>query len=101
MKISRSNAKPLEAERRRELRVATFGFAEICNEHGTPLIEATIRQISNHGACLRLKSAALLPKRLIIRLQPDQVSNRARLKWMSGVSIGIEFENTPQIREGA
>lgn len=80
-------------EQRQSVRRPTFSFVEICSEDGKVLIDATIREISAFGAQLRLKSARRLPDRLIIRSQPDRTCNPATLKWMSGVSIGIRFDN--------
>ena len=82
----------IELERRREERVATFRFADICNEDEKPLVEATLREISNHGAYLRLKTSTRLPDGLLIRLQPDDMCKPAKLKWRSGPGIGVEFD---------
>lgn len=84
--------KSSQTERRREPRVAIFTFADICDADGNPIIEATMRELSNHGAYLRLKSGKRLPENLIIRSRIGQKSHPAKLKWMSGVGIGVEFD---------
>ena len=69
-----------------------FSFAEICDADGTLIGEATIRELSRNGANLRLKSVIDLPEKLIIRSRPGRNAYPARLIWMSGVSIGVEFD---------
>ena len=81
-----------KAELRRDPRITTFGFVEVCSENGEPLMDATVREISKRGAQLRLKSTHRLPQRLLIRSSTGQSSNTATLRWVSGVSIGVEFD---------
>ena len=33
-----------------------------------------------------------LPERLIVRSEPDQVCRTAKLRWRTGSSIGVEFD---------
>ena len=73
-------------------RTPTFRFASICSESGELLVDATIRETSSQGAQLRLKSAINLPDRIIVRTQPDQTDYAATVKWVSGASIGIKFD---------
>ena len=77
---------------RQSTRTTTFRFARICSEDGTYLLDATIRETSSQGAQLRLKSAVALPDRIIIRTQPDQSEYPATVKWVSGASIGVKFD---------
>ena len=78
---------------RQHPRMQTFGFVEICRDDGTPLMEATIRDISRKGAQLRLSYTANLPKRFIIRSVQDHSQKRAMLKWRLGTGIGVEFDD--------
>lgn len=90
-----------KVELRQDLRIATFGFVEVCSESGEPLTEATVREISKRGAQLRLKSSHKLPQRLLVRWPTGQSSTMATLRWLSGVSIGVEFDdeiNVPRKR---
>lgn len=83
-------------DRRQGTRWQAFCFVEICNLDGSPLIDATVREISAFGAQLRLKSAGNLPDKLIVCSQPDRICNCATVKWISGVSIGVRFDNEVQ-----
>ena len=78
---------------RRHPRLQTFSFIEICKQDGTPLMEATIREISSKGAQLKLSGAQKLPDRFIIRSEHDRSQIRATLIWQSDASIGVEFED--------
>ena len=79
-------------ERRREQRAATFYFADVCDEDGRPVVEATVREVSDLGAYLRLKSAKKVPERLIIQSEAKGLNKGASLKWRSGAGIGVEFD---------
>ena len=83
----------MKNERRRESRVPMFTFADIHDVDGNAIIEATIRQISENGATLRLKSPETIPEKLVIRSKIGQKSYPARFRWMSGAIIGVEFDN--------
>ena len=80
-------------ERRQDIRRPAFCFVEIRGEDGTALIDASIRELSAFGARLRLQSALRLPERLIIRPVSDMTANTATLRWVSGVSVGVSFDN--------
>jgi len=86
-----------EMKPRCDARIATFNFVEVCNENGEPLTDATVREISKQGAQLRLKSSRKLPERLLLRSPIDRSYNIATLKWISGVSIGVEFDEDVRV----
>ena len=71
--------------------MAIFTFVDICDADGNQIMEATMRELSNHGAYLRLKSGKRPPEKLIVRSRIGRKSYPAKLKWMSGVGIGVEF----------
>ena len=77
---------------RQSTRTPTFRFARIYSEDGVQLTDATIRETSSQGAQLRLKSAIDIPDRIVIRTQPDQNEYAATVKWVSGASVGIKFD---------
>ena len=80
-----------QEERRREQRAATFYFADICDEDGTPVAKATVREISDQGAFLRLNPEKEVPQSLIIQSYQMGLNKGASLKWRSGGDIGVEF----------
>ncbi len=88
--IKRNNSVQ-ETDRRCEPRFAMFCFADIYNAVGEPIIETTIRDLSEHGAHLRVKSAEDIPEKLIVRSHLGRNIKRARLRWVSGANIGVEF----------
>ena len=79
-------------DRRHGARWPSFCFVEVCHPDGSPLSAATIREISSFGAQLRLKSAANIPGRLIVRSRRDICRNYATVNWIFGVSVGVRFD---------
>jgi hypothetical protein len=91
MPTNRKSQEPDFAARRHP-RLPTFSFVEICSEDGDLLMEATVREISKRGAQLRVKTSKLLPERFLVRSTKDQFSKMATVMWVSGASVGIEFD---------
>ena len=54
-------------------------------------MEGTVRDYSNNGAQVRIKSTDDLPARLIIVSTSDNSRRTAVVRWMNGASIGLEF----------
>ena len=75
-----------------------FSFVDICDSAGVPIVEATIRDLSDHGAHLHVTSAAEIPEQLIVRSSLGQNTYAARLRWMSGDNIGVEFDDVLRAR---
>jgi hypothetical protein len=81
-------------------RLPTFSFVEICSEDGDLLMEATVREISKRGAQLRFKTSKWLPERFFVRSTTNQFSKMATVKWISGPSVGVEFDEDVNIKKG-
>lgn len=99
----RRQAKP-EIIRRGDVRLATFGFVNVCHETGEYVTEATIRDQSRRGAQIRLRTSKGLPKRIIIEWSVGNLSRKATVRWVNGASIGVEFDEEiemPGNRPGA
>ena len=75
-----------------------FSFVEVCDSAGVAIAEATIRDLSDNGAHLHVKSAAEIPEMLIVRSSLGQNSYAARLRWTSGADIGVEFDEVLRAR---
>ena len=75
-----------------------LSMVDICDADGIPIIEATIKELSHHGAFLCLTSAKDLPETLVVRSRPGRNCYPAVLKWTSGIRIGVEFENEFRVR---
>ena len=93
----REKSPDTERKPRCDARIATFYFVEVSNENGEPLVDATVRKKKKKGAQLRLKSSKSLPHRFLVSWTTGQSSNFATVKWVSGVSIGIEFDEEVSI----
>jgi len=81
-----------EITRRDDVRLATFGFVNVCCETGEFITEATIRDQSRKGAQIRLRISKDLPKRIIIECQVGNLSRKATVRTINGASIGVEFD---------
>ena len=84
-------------KQRREARMTMFGIVDLYAETGALLANATMREISKTGAQLRLKSPIKLPKRIRIRSSGNGQSYMATVKWMSGISFGVEFDEEVKV----
>ncbi len=87
-----------ETDRRNGPRFGLFSFVEICDSAGEPIVEATIRDLSDNGAHLHVKTTAEIPEKLIVRSSLGQNSYAARLRWISGADIGVEFDEVLRAR---
>ena len=90
-----SNPDYPDVDQRREPRFPTFFFANIMHENGDRITEATVRDYSNRGAQVRMKSTDEVPRRLILRFLSDNSQRRAVVKWLNGASVGLEIDPQP------
>jgi PilZ domain len=72
--------------RQRVLKSAKIGF----NRGG--VIDCTIRDISEDGACLRVTSALGIPAFFELILD-DKTQRLCQVKWRKETQIGVEFQN--------
>jgi hypothetical protein len=76
-------------ESRQQPRQRTLKAGKIVLNHKSSLVDCTVRNLSQRGACLQVSSPIGIPERFEIVL--DGVSRPCRVRWRSGRQIGIAF----------
>jgi diguanylate cyclase (GGDEF)-like protein len=54
-------------------------------------VDCTVRNLSDHGAGLRIDAAFAVPSEITLTIPADGVKRRARLCWQIGTNLGVEF----------
>jgi hypothetical protein len=56
------------------------------------ILDATLRNISDHGACLQVASPLGIPENFNLLLDHDRTRKPCRVVWRKEKQIGVEFE---------
>lgn len=93
------DAPGVEVERRSEVRSPVGERATLI--FGKSAVDCTVLNVSSGGAQIRLHSAAIVPRRVILQFQQGDAFQARRL-WTLPDQIGLLFDNTaPLIRGNA
>ncbi len=84
-------------ERRRFPRTKVFKYAKLFLA-GHPVIDCIVRDLSNHGACLRLTSTAGLPKEFDLSFDTGHTYRKCHIAWQTRTDVGVFFDQ-PAARE--
>ncbi len=77
-------------ERRRAARHRTFKGGAII--YGTaPLIDCTIRNMTEIGAGLEVSAQAAVPERFTLLIKPEGRKRNCHVVWRQSGKIGVEF----------
>jgi len=72
--------------RRRVLKPAKRAFGR------AGIIDCTVRNISESGACLQVASPLGIPETFDLRLDAEQTTRPCRVLWRKEQQIGVEFQ---------
>jgi len=78
-------------ERRRQQRVRTLKSARIVFNQHHSVIDCTVRNLSDRGACLSVASAVGIPERFDVMFDADHSVRSCRMIWHKEKQIGVEF----------
>jgi hypothetical protein len=78
-------------ERRRFPRTKVFKGAKLILA-GRSTIRCTVRDLSNHGACLRLSSTTGLSPEFDLSFDTGKMLRNCRVAWQTLTSVGVSFE---------
>jgi diguanylate cyclase (GGDEF)-like protein len=81
-------------DRRRQVRQRVFkrGLIHLLTPAGT--FNCTVRNLSSNGAGLRIDDVYAIPETFDLEIAGSGEKRRVRLRWQTGVNIGVEFVNT-------
>lgn len=76
-------------EHRRDLRLRTLKSGKIVFNKKSSVLDCTIRNLSQSGACLQFADPTGIPE--TFELLVDGVSRTCEISWRSGTRIGVIF----------
>jgi hypothetical protein len=82
---------PAGAEHRRSPRHRVLQPAKIAFGRAG-IVDATLRNISDHGACLQVASPLGIPESFNLLLDRDRARKPCRVVWRKERQIGVEFQ---------
>ena len=78
-------------DRRREIRQRIFKRGLIHMIDAVATYNCTVRNISSHGAGLRIDAAFAVPEIFDLEVAGSGERQRMRVRWQTGVNLGVEF----------
>ncbi len=85
------NQDTLQTERRQEQRHRVFKGARLLFNNGYGVCEATVRDLSEHGARLKFGDPAMVPTHCMVEVGGDKRVYFGRIAWRGGTEVGIEL----------
>lgn len=77
--------------RRRQERQRTLKAGKIIFNHKTCVVDCTVRNLSDAGACLQVASVVGIPEAFDLVIPLDPVVRSCTVKWRSADRIGVAF----------
>lgn len=78
-------------ERRRFPRTKVFKGAKLISA-GCLTVNCTVRNLSNHGACLQLPSTLDLAAEFDLSFDKGRTLRKCRIVWQIFTNVGVSFE---------
>jgi two-component system cell cycle response regulator len=78
-------------ERRQQQRVRTLKAARILLNQHHSVLDCTVRNLSQVGACLNVPSTIGIPERFDVIFDADQSVRTCRMVWHKAKQLGVEF----------
>ena len=79
----------MENQRRQE-RHRTLKSGKIIFNHHASVVDCTIRNVSDTGACLQVQSVVGIPESFDLLM--DDIKRSCNVKWRSGNRMGVSFQ---------
>ena len=78
-------------ERRRQQRGRTLKSARILLYRHTSVIDCSVRNLSEGGACLNVETTLGIPDRFDVMFDADKSIRSCRLVWHNQKQVGVQF----------
>jgi hypothetical protein len=78
-------------ERRRHPRRRTLKAARILLNHHRSVLDCTVRNLTQVGACLNVPSTVGIPNRFDVVFDSDHSVRACRVVWHKEKQVGVEF----------
>lgn len=79
-------------QRRTSPRLRTLKAGKIVFNYRRSVIDCTIRNVSETGACVQVPSTAGIPEQFDLLTGAEGVSRTCRVVWTTETQIGVEFQ---------
>jgi hypothetical protein len=79
-------------ERRTIQRTRTLKSARIAFNHSSSVIDCTVRNLTNVGACLHVTSSLGVPETFDLMFDSIRAHRPCRVVWRTETKIGVAFE---------
>ena len=79
-------------ERRRVQRTRTLKSARILFSHSASVIDCTVRNLTNLGACLHVANSFGMPERFDLVFDSIHARRPCRVIWRTDERLGVSFE---------
>ena len=79
-------------DRRRYPRMRTLKAGKIVFHQRFSVVDCTIRNISEGGACLQVGATAGIPDRFELRIEQERVTKPCCTAWRTDRRIGVSFQ---------
>jgi hypothetical protein len=76
--------------RRRQERHRTLKSGKIIFNHQTSVVDCTIRNVSDAGACLQVQSVVGIPESFDLLM--DDIKRSCNVKWRIANRMGVSFQ---------
>lgn len=79
-------------EHRTHARLRTLRSGKIVFNHKSSVLDCTIRNMSDGGACLQVPSTVGIPDCFDLVVDQDRMNRACRVAWKTGNRIGVSFQ---------
>jgi hypothetical protein len=79
-------------ERRKVKRTRTLKSARIVFRHSSSVIDCTVRNLTNVGACLHVPDSFGVPESFELMFDSAHVRRNCRVIWRTDTKLGVAFD---------
>ncbi len=79
-------------ERRKIQRTRTLKSARIVFNHSSSVIDCTVRNLTNIGACLHVPDSLGVPESFELMFDSAHVRRRCTVVWRTDTKLGVSFD---------
>jgi hypothetical protein len=80
-------------ERRRVQRTRVLKGAKIITNHRSSVVDCTVRNLTNVGACLHVASTYGIPEAFDLSFEGARASRHCHVIWRTDTQVGVAFES--------
>jgi hypothetical protein len=86
--------------RRASPRHRTLKSGKIVLENKTSVFDCRVRNLSGHGALLKLPNTVSVPDTFLLQIVNEDISMKAYVRWRTATELGVQFDESLDILQG-